>query len=385
MTIRSTSSHLSINRKAATRPAQPPAMTLDGVRAGINYLPVDLTIIKGTTVTAFGNSSDALSRLLDTIAGFYPLLGGRILIGSEDVSTLRAGKRGIALVSTRDPLFDHLDVRENIGFSRRAAGRDRSEIRAETGRMIALLGLDGLDGRKPEALTSEQKLRVSLARALMTAPAVLLLDDPLSHLDAHSAQKISNLLATLSRALDLTIFHAVSRREDALRPGGPVAVFQNAVLLQCADAARLYEHPASPEVAIAFGEANALTGQVLEISDDVARVHLACGGVAEAVATENLKEGDECLVCIRPDRVAPFFGTQSLGMDDDLPPLQGTLAHSLHFGDHIRMRVRFADGTEIELRRPPLQARQIPKTGAPVQIAWPAAHATAFPLRTDLY
>ena len=70
MTIRSTSSHLSINRKAATRPAQPPAMTLDGVRAGINYLPVDLTIIKGTTVTAFGNSSDALSRLLDTIAGF---------------------------------------------------------------------------------------------------------------------------------------------------------------------------------------------------------------------------------------------------------------------------------------------------------------------------
>ncbi len=378
-------------KQGSIRPSRPkavvePVLDIVGLRAAIDAQPVDLSLQPGATLTLFGNQPAALSRLLDVLAGFLPPLGGTITVNGGDVTSRPPAERRMRIVSPRDPLFPHLNLRDNIAFSLRANRKGKTEALAAAGRMISLMGLDGHADLRPAELNAEQSLRVRLARALITSPDVLLLDDPLHALDPHAARRIPILLGTLSRALNLSVIHAVSRREDALRSGGAIAVFQDNVLLQCADAARLYDRPACVEVATLFGETNTLTGQVLDIGDDVARVHLACGGIVDAMVSEDLIEGQECLVCVRPDRISPFFGLQSLGMGDDGDiPVRGVLTDSTHLGDHIRMRVRCAEGTEIELRRPPLQAQKIPAPGTAVQLAWPAAHATAFPLGAGMY
>lgn len=374
-------------KQRSPRSSRPkPALEVSGLRTTIDAPPVSLSLQPGATLTLFGNQSAALSRLLDVLAGFLPHLGGTIMVGAEDVTSRPPAARRMRIVSPRDPLFPHLDLGDNIAFSLRANRQGSTEARAAAGRMISLMGLDGIAQLRPAELNAEQSLRVRLARALVTAPDVLLLDDPLHMLDPHAARRFPNLLGTLSRALNLSVVQVVSRREDALRSGGEIAVFQNSTLLQCADAARLYDRPACVEVATLFSETNTLTGQILDIGDDIARIHLACGGIVDAMASEDLAEGQECLVCVRPDRISPFFGTQGLGMDDDGDtPVRGILTDSTHLGDHIRMRVRCAEGTEIELRRPPLQAQKIPASGTAVQLAWPAAHATAFPLGAGMY
>ncbi|EHH68124.1 ABC transporter ATP-binding protein [Gluconobacter morbifer] len=361
-----------------------PVLRIERLQTQSRQSPFGLLLPAGQRLTLFGDNSAALSHILDVIAGFAPRLDGRISVNGKNVSTLPPGQRGIAVVSPRDPLFSHLDVRQNIAFPLRASGRSATEATATAGRMLSLLGLDGAAGKSPRDLTAEETLRAQLARALVGGPTVLLLDDPLSGLDAPAARRTTSLLTTLTRALELSIVHAVSRRDDALQSGGQIAVFQDQVLLQCADAARLYDRPASIEVATLFGEANALTGQVLDIADDVARVHLACGGIVEAMA-EGVQDGEACLVCVRPDRISPFFGAQGLSVDDGDVPVRGTLANSAHLGDHVRLKVRCPNGTEIELWRPPLQAQKIPRNGTPVELAWPPSHATAFPLRADLY
>lgn len=372
-------------KKPATRLA--PALRLEALRAGLRGEAFDLSVSEGKTVTAYGTDEAALSGLLDLIAGFSPPMGGRVLVQETDVTSRPAGQRSIVLISTRDPLFPHLNTRSNIVFALRAQGQSLAEADAGAGRMMSLLGLDGLGNLSPQDLNPEQTFRAMLARALVTAPTILLLDNPYGGLDIHAGRRIASLLSKLSRARNLSVLQSVTRKEDALRAGGQIALFNEEALLQCGTAAELYDRPSDVGVATLFGEANALTGQVLDIADDVARVQLACGGIVEALASDDtLQEGHACLVCVRPDRISPFFGSQSLGLDDEeAPPVRGTLTDSVHLGDHIRMRVRCPDGTEIELRRPPLQAQKLPRAGAAVQLAWPAGHATAFPLRADLY
>ncbi|OAG74376.1 ABC transporter ATP-binding protein [Gluconobacter japonicus] len=370
-----------------TVPRAPLALQLEAFRPGLQADAFDLAVSQGETVTAYGTDAAALSDILDLIAGFSPPLGGRVLVQGTDITSRPPGQRGVALISPRDPLFPHLDVQANIVFALRAQGQSQAEAQAGAGRTMSLLGLDGLGKAPPQTLSPEQTLRVMLARALVTSPVILLLDNPYAALDAQAARRMASLLSKLVRARDLSILQTVPNKEDALRSGGPIALFQNQTLLQFGPAADLYDRPAGVEVATFFGDANSLTGQVLDIGDDIARIQLACGGIVEAIASESeLAEGQACLVCVRPDRISPFFGTQSLGLEDeDMPPVRGTLTDTVHLGDHIRMRIRCPDGTEIELRRPPLQTQKLPRPGTAVQLAWPAGHATAFPLRPDLY
>lgn len=375
------------------------AFALIAVRAGLDAPPFDLSIVPGEGLALLGDRADILSALLDRIAGLAPSLGGRIAAGGRDVTLLPPGRRGVALVSRRDPLFPNMDLRDNVAFALRATGATRDAARAGAARMIALTGLEGLESARPGTLTRAQAIRAAVARALGTGNAVLLLDDPFHGLEESEGRRLASLLATLRRALGLAVIQAVPRREEALRAGGRVALFRGARMIQCASAAILYERPASPDVAAFFGEANVLPGRILALSpDDVARVRLACGATVEAVAPGEgpeaeeplLAEGDECVVCVPPDRISPFFGPfpddgSPLAGEDGLSPVRGAVIDAVHLGDHVRLRVRCEDGSEIELRRPPLTGGRLPRPGASVHLAWPPGHAALFPLRPDLY
>ncbi|MBR0559817.1 ABC transporter ATP-binding protein [Neokomagataea sp. TBRC 2177] len=361
----------------------------ENLRIGLQGTVFDLELVKGETLVLLGTDMTALALLLDTIAGFQPCMGGSLMVNAVDITDLPPQKRRVTLVSERDPLFPHLTVHENISFACRAQGQDKKTASANAAHLVSLLGLDDAVRTLPKHLSLEKKIRTKIARALACKSDILLLDDPLSGLDVHAARRIDVLISRLQRALGLSIIRSEERQEAALRSGSVIALFEERILLQADTAATLYERPINATVATLFGGANALVGQIIDEYDDVYTVHLACGGVVEASAslhehTHNLKVGDTCMVCVRPDRISPFFGRSSLGGDEGEPSVRGILMKSLHLGDHIRMTIRCENGTEIEIHRPPIQAQKIPKNGTPAEIAWPATQATVFPLEVDL-
>ncbi|GBQ94119.1 ABC transporter ATP-binding protein [Asaia krungthepensis] len=360
-----------------------PVLLLDNLCLFYGSDSFSLSVNEGDALSLMGGEPGVLSRLCDILAGFRSPVQGRILIAGEDITTSAPERRPIALVSPRDPVFGHLDVADNIAFPLRVQGAATDTIRSRTARVMALTGLEALATTRADRLTPEQDLRLKLARALAYAPRVLVLDDVLSGLDFRGAAKARQLLSNLQRALGLSMVYAARGREDAVWLGGRIALFDRETLVQCADAATLLERPSDARSAGLFGEANLLTGHVLSIDDDVARIHLACGGVVEAMADEALEADSLCTLCVRPDRMTPLFGTSIAG-DDETPPLMASIQSVLHTGDQIRLRLRLADGAEIDMRRPLLQSTRVIKPGATLQLAWQASQAVAFPMKDDL-
>ncbi|GAB6853371.1 ABC transporter ATP-binding protein [Asaia astilbis] len=345
--------------------------------------PFSLKVQEGEALCLLAEDSVSLSHLCDMLAGFEKPAQGCILLNDHEIMSLRPEDRPIGLVSARDPVFGHLDVAANIALPLRARGASLETIHATISKILALVGLDAVIALRADQLNPEQNLRLRLARVLAYAPSIVLLDGILLGLDLRAASKTRQLITKLHRALGLTLIYVAQSREDALWLGGRIALFDRQTLIQCADASTLLERPGDARSASLFGEANLLTGRVLEIEDDIARIHLACGGVVEALADADLNEDSLCTLCIRPDRMTPLFGASATG-DDEPAALRATIQSVLHTGEHIRLRLRLADGTEIEMRRPLLQSMRTISQGTSLQLAWQASQAVAFPMQDDL-
>ncbi|MBB2158249.1 ABC transporter ATP-binding protein [Gluconacetobacter diazotrophicus] len=337
----------------------------------------------GTCLALLGHRAADLSRVLDTLAGHLPCPAGDILVDGREVSALAPGGRGMGLFSARDPLFAHLTVRQNLAFPLRARGLSRAAAAARVDEILALTGLDGQAARHPRDLDPEDSWRARLGRLLVFAPPVLLLDDPFASLEPEGRRAMRQLLGRLMRARGLTMLLATRDREDALLLGGRIGILSGRALLQVGQAADLFDRPACDRVATAFGDANALTGRVAWVEDDLARVRLASGAVVEAAAAEGLAADALCTLCIRPDRIATLFptGRPSEGEEGDLP---ATLIALHHMGDHVRLRFRLGDGQEVLVRRPPAQTLAGLVPGRPALLAWQPAHAVAFPFRAEI-
>jgi putative spermidine/putrescine transport system ATP-binding protein len=346
---------------------------------------------RGACLALLGHRAVDLSRVLDTLAGHLPRPAGEILVDGRDVSALEPGGRGMGLFSARDPLFAHLTVRQNVAFPLQARGVARPTVAARVDEILALSGLDGQAARHPRHLDPEETWRARLGRLLVMAPPVLLLDDPFTSLEPDGRRAMRQLLTRLARARGLTMLLATRDREDALLLGERIGILSGRALLQVGFAADLFDRPACDQVATGFGDANALTGRVAWVADDLARVRLASGAAVEAVAAGGLAADALCTLCIRPDRIATLFpagrpsspgeGGGESGGDGDLP---ATLVALRHMGDHVRLRFRLGDGQEVLVRRPPAQTLAGLAPGRAALLAWQPAHAVAFPFRGEM-
>ncbi|CAI9121810.1 ABC transporter ATP-binding protein [Brytella acorum] len=360
--------------------AAAPLLQLSSLMIANRGPDVSLLVRRGEHVALFGDDGAYLSRLLDVISGHATPLLGRVTMDGSDVTAMPAERRRIGLLGSRDPLFSHMTVHENVAFPLRVRRASRSEVAAMSQRMLAMVRMEAAALKKPAQLSVEEAFRARLARLLAYAPDLLLFDDPLHALDAGGRRRVAALIGTLTRALDLTSISTTCERGEALLLGSRIAVMEGGRVLQCDRADILLDRPTAAGVAVRFGEANRLTGHVVDIQDDIARIRLSAGADVEAVGSETLEANSPCVVCIRPDRIAPHFGTAFVADPDEDVPLTATLQDIIHMGDHIRMRVRLADGTDMELRRPPMQNLRALSQGARLQLAWPAAQAVAFPL-----
>ncbi|MBB2166321.1 ABC transporter ATP-binding protein [Gluconacetobacter sp. 1b LMG 1731] len=346
---------------------------------------LSFSIAPGGCLALLGDRAVDLSRVLDTLAGHLPCVAGEVLLDGRDVAALPAGHRGMGLFSARDPLFAHLTVRRNLAFPLEARGMARPAIVARVDAVLALLGLDGCASRRPRALDPQDEWRARLGRLLVFAPSVLLLDDPFAGLARGDRLAMRRLLARVARAQGLTLLLATGDREDVLLLGDAIGVLSGRALLQVGNAAELFDRPACDRVATGFGDANALTGRVAWVEDDLASVHLASGARVEAMAGPGLADDMLCTLCVRPDRIATLFPTGRAAADDDgEDTLPAVLAGLHHMGDHIRLRFRLEDGQEVLVRRPPAQSLTGLVPGRTARLAWQPAHAVAFPFRGEM-
>jgi ABC-type Fe3+/spermidine/putrescine transport system ATPase subunit len=238
------------------------AASLEVVEAVVGYgaTPVldgiSLAVAGGEFVALLGASGCGKTTLLRAICGFVPVAGGRILVSGRDITGLPPDKRGMALVFQSYALWPHMTVAQNIGYGLKLRGVGRAEIARRIDAMLALLRLDGLAGRKVTQLSGGQRQRVALGRALVISPQILLLDEPLSNLDARIREDVRHEIRTLQRQLGITTVHVTHDREEAMVMADRIVILDQGRIVQLGTPEEIYNRPSSPFVADFMGARN---------------------------------------------------------------------------------------------------------------------------------
>ncbi len=221
--------------------------------------PTTLTVEPGEVLALLGPSGCGKTTLLRVIAGLVdPDRGGRIAFNGEDVTARPIEKRAVGMVFQHYALFPQMTVQANIGYGLRVRGVPAAQVQRRVGEVIDLVRLGGLEQRRPAQLSGGQRQRVALARAVAVQPRVLLLDEPLTALDAKLKEALRDELAQLLRALHITAVHVTHDQNEALAIADRLAVMQAGHIVQVGRGEDLYRNPGHPFVAEFLGRVNRL-------------------------------------------------------------------------------------------------------------------------------
>lgn len=256
-----------------------------------------LVIEPGEVLALLGPSGCGKTTLLRLIAGLEtPDPGSRILFGNQDVTALPIEQRGIGMVFQHYALFPQMSVEANIGYGLRIRGVSQVEQQRVVGELVDLVRLNGLEKKRPAELSGGQRQRVALARAVAVRPRVLLLDEPLTALDAKLKESLRTELAELLRRLNITAIHVTHDQQEAMAIADRLAVMQAGRIVQVGNGEALYRSPAHPFVASFLGRINRLQ------RDDEARNRqiLNFGGYALACPADWSNHAD---MLVRPEDI----------------------------------------------------------------------------------
>ncbi|HTV36075.1 MAG TPA: ABC transporter ATP-binding protein, partial [Xanthobacteraceae bacterium] len=219
--------------------------------------PVALEIAAGETVVLLGPSGCGKTTLLRIIAGLEtPDSGGRVLFNETDVTRVPVERRNVGMVFQSYALFPNMNVADNIGYGLKIRGIREAERKARIAELVALTGIEGLEHRRVDQLSGGQRQRVALARAVAVRPSVLLLDEPLTALDAALRERLRGELNRLLRALGITTIYVTHDQAEAMALGDRIVVMRKGAIAQVGTPRDIYFAPASRFVAEFVGAAN---------------------------------------------------------------------------------------------------------------------------------
>ena len=219
---------------------------------------VSLSVRGGEFIALLGSSGCGKTTLLRAICGFVPVERGVIAVDGRDITKLPPDKRNMAMVFQSYALWPHMTVAQNIGYGLKLRGASRAAIASRVEQMLAMLRLKGLGARKVTELSGGQRQRVALGRALAISPQILLLDEPLSNLDARVREEVRHEIKTLQRDLGITTVHVTHDREEAMVMADRIAILDAGNLAQLGTPEEVYNRPNSPFVASFMGAGNAI-------------------------------------------------------------------------------------------------------------------------------
>jgi iron(III) transport system ATP-binding protein len=263
---------------------------------------IDLRIEAGEIFFLLGPSGCGKTTLLRSIAGFYVPEEGRILFGEEDVTHLPPYRRNTGMMFQSYALWPHLTVAENVAFGLEERKVSRPEITRRVEEALASVKMATYGTRKIHQLSGGQQQRVALARALVVRPRCLLLDEPLSNLDARLRLEMRAEIRRICKEFGLTAIYVTHDQKEALSIADRMAILESGHIRQVGPPAQIYRHPVSRFIADFMGETNFLQGHVRALNGGV--IVETPFGVFEGVLPDGggaLQSGDACTVCIRPE------------------------------------------------------------------------------------
>ncbi len=312
---------------------------------------LSLDVHDGEFLTLLGPSGCGKTTTLRMIAGFVPpttgeiALGGRVLSSAAAGATIPPERRGMGMVFQSYAVWPHMTASGNVAYPLRRARLLRAEIDVRTRRALGLVHLESFADRYPQELSGGQQQRVALARALVMEPSVLLLDEPLSNLDAKLREEMRGELRDLQERLGITIVYVTHDQAEAMALSGRIAVMQGGRLAQVGTPREVYERPADPFVAAFVGAANFLPGEPIGRDGTLARVRLLDGTNNHVVTVAGDSRGTRVMVCVRPE---------DLEFDRE-GSLHGTVERSTYFGNRVDYVVRIGSLTvRVEGRSGPV-------------------------------
>ncbi len=334
---------------------------------------VSLTITDGEFFTLLGPSGCGKTTTLRIIAGFYDPDGGTVFFDDASVNGVPPAERGIGIVFQNYALWPHMTVFENVAYGLKIQGTPAAEIRRRAAAALAQVGLEGLEGRTPGQLSGGQQQRVAVARALVLNPRVLLLDEPLSNLDAKVRARLRSEIRRLQQNLGITTIYVTHDQEEALVLSDRIAVMDAGRVQQVGTPTDLYERPASLFVADFIGTNNFIPGTITEIADGYARVTTAAGPI-RGLVRGSARTGMAATAAIRPENVVVADGAAA---SDNR--LRGRVVLSQYMGSILRYEVEAAREVvlRIDIHDPKRHRAMAP--GTEVAFQFPASAAVIYP------
>ena len=307
---------------------------------------IDLALDPGELICLLGPSGCGKTTALRCIAGLEDVTSGRVRIGDDDVTDVPVNRRDIGMVFQQYSLFPHLTAARNVEFGLGMRKVPRAERETRVAEMLEIVGLAHLAERYPHELSGGQQQRVALARALVTRPRALLLDEPLSALDAKVRVRLREQIRAIQTELGITTVFVTHDQEEALAISDRVAVMEGGRIAQLGTPEDLYRRPASPFVAEFVGLSNQI-----EATLDHDRVTLRGATlpvIAPAASGTTGVAGSRVTAYVRPEHVRLAAESPS-----DAPgELSGTVLSSGFLGPIRRTVVQFGDGTELASQHP---------------------------------
>ena len=293
----------------------------------------NLSVARGEFVSFLGPSGCGKTTTLRIVAGFEVPTVGTVSIDGRDVTHLKPNQRQVGMVFQSYALFPNLTVAENVAFGLKVARRPKEEMRSRVADMLAIIKLPQLGERYPYQLSGGQQQRVALARALAVRPEVLLLDEPLSALDAKIRVSLREEIRSLQRELGITTVYVTHDQEEALSMSDRIAVMNDGRVEQIGTPFEIYNRPRTRFVASFVGTLNMLEGRVV---DGGGRIAIDGQEIVTAHGIGNAGAGDVRSVALRPEAVS-LNGTGARNR------MEGTIEEVSFLGSVVRVRVRFKD------------------------------------------
>jgi len=304
---------------------------------------VSLTIDKGEFIALLGPSGCGKSTALNCIAGLLATTGGGIFIDERRIDRLKPEDRGFGMVFQSYALFPHMTARQNIGFGLKVRRVPRAEIESRVSAALALVRLEDHGDKLPGQLSGGQQQRVAIARAIVIEPPLVLMDEPLSNLDAKLRLEMRGEIRRIHNQLGATTIYVTHDQDEALSLADRVVVLSHGEIRQVGVPRELYERPRTLDVAEFMGYRNRLAGKVIAVAGGRARIAVGDAELS-GIAMDALAAGGAAIVAARGDDVATGEGREV--------PLRGEVETIEYRGREFVGTARTPDGHELVFHAP---------------------------------
>ena len=286
---------------------------------------VSMNIEKGAFVTFLGPSGCGKTTLLRMIAGFYEPDDGEILLNGKRIDKVPPYDRNTAMVFQEYALFPHMNVFENVSYGLDVRGESKADMRRKVATALEMMQLTGMEGRYPSQMSGGQQQRVAVARALVMNPEALLLDEPLSNLDAKLRESVRVELRQIQQKMGLTTIYVTHDQSEALSMSDMIVVMRKGVIHQIGTAQQIYFEPRTTFVADFIGTTNLL--QVKAVDSDTL-LH----GQSPIPTNRPVKAGDTYCLSLRPEALQ----LSTTPGDNNWISIPATIAHKMFLGEKVR-------------------------------------------------